>query len=114
MQGGAVHAYRSYEDFVAERAEKECGVRPQVEALMGVGRTCADAKKDGGVVASTTNLCYVGFASYEALEENLKADEDHTGLRLLTLEDLDALPEEERHPYADFFFRQALLSMSED
>src|SRR6476620_11071020 len=30
MQGGATHSYRSILEFVSERAEKECGIRPTI------------------------------------------------------------------------------------
>ncbi|OHA32388.1 MAG: hypothetical protein A2928_00065 [Candidatus Taylorbacteria bacterium RIFCSPLOWO2_01_FULL_45_15b] len=105
MQGGAVHAYRSYTDFVAERAEKECGVRPVIQGLIGVFRTCAE-----DALGSTMNLCYVGFVPHGELEA-ARHDGDHTAQKFLTMEDLLQLPESEQHWYPMTVFRIALQTM---
>lgn len=106
MQGGAIHSYRLISDFLLERAEKECGVRPVLEAFMGVFRTCAD-----DLLGSTTNLCYVGFIEYQQLVQAGTLDHDHTDRKLLTLNDLYCLSEDERHWYPMFAFEQALITM---
>lgn len=105
MQGGAFHPYRSIVEFLEERAEKECGVRPKIEGLIGVFRTCAE-----DFHASTTQPCYVGSVAYKDLIK-AKPDIDHTSWRLLKLEDLQTLPEEEKHWYPMLAFRLALESM---
>ena len=105
MQGGAFHPYRSIIDFLGERAEKECGVRPKVEGLIGVFRTCAEDHS-----ASTIQPCYVGRVSYEGLIK-AKPDIDHISWALLKLEDLQTLPEEEKHWYPMLAFKLALESI---
>jgi hypothetical protein len=105
MQGGATHAYRSYVDFVQERAAKECGVTPDIQALIGIFRTCAE-----DVHASTFQPCYVGWVDPEKRAE-LVTDSDHHAIRLLTLADLDVLPQGQRHWYPMQVFRLALETM---
>lgn len=105
MQGGAFHPYRSITDFLAERAEKECGVRPKIEGLIGVFRTCAE-----DFHASTIQPCYVGSIEYQDLKK-AKPDIDHSSWRLLKLVDLRNLPEEEKHWYPMLTFKLALESM---
>ena len=105
MQGGSYHTYRLRTDFLLERAEKECGVRPVIQGMIGEFRTCAE-----DFVCSTTNSCYVGYALYDAIMK-ARADKDHSGLRLLTLDDLSSIPPEERHWYPMFVFKQALTTM---
>lgn len=105
MQGGAIHSYRRISDFVLERAERECGVRPRLEGFIGVFRTCAD-----DLLGSTTNLCYVGFVPYDDLGK-VRADKDHIGLQFLTLEACLHLPEDERHWYPMYTFIIALKTM---
>lgn len=105
MQGGAIHSYRRVHGLLVERAEKECGARPRLEGFIGVFRTCAE-----DMLGATTNLCYVGFVPYDDLGK-VKTDQDHTGLRLLTLEDCCGLPEEEKHWYPMYTFIIALKTM---
>lgn len=102
MQGGAIPAYCSIPEFVRQRAAKECGAVPDVQALIGVFRTCAE-----DIYASTIQPCYVGWVG----PESLVSDDDHCGIRLLTLADLDTLPLEERHWYPMMAFRLALETM---
>lgn len=109
MQGGSYHTYRLISDFLIERAEKECGVCPSIEGFIGVFRTCAE-----DYLASTTNLCYVGFAPYEEIRD-AQNDKDHEALRVLRLEDLLHLPAHnpasQFHWYPMFAFKRALETM---
>ncbi len=109
MQGGTYHIYRSMSDFVIERAEKECHVRPELEGLIGQFRTCAS-----DYVCSTTNTCYVGYASYDAIQE-AHPDKDHIGFHFFTLDDfkLISAPTAGWHWYPLYAFRQALVTMPE-
>lgn len=107
MQGGSVPSYRSYSDFVVERARKECGVTPIVEGKIGVYRTCAE-----DVIGDTAQTCYVGFIPFADLAR-AQADRDHPALRVFTAHELDVLPEEERHWYPMRVFRLALATMPE-
>lgn len=105
MQGGAIHSYRLITDFIVERAEKECGVRPRIEGFIGVFRICAD-----DLLGSTLNLCYVGFVRQSDLAK-AQGDIDHKDLRLLTLADIEGLPKEEKHWYPMLAFQRALMTM---
>ena len=105
MQGGGYEGYRLISDFLLERAERECRVRPALEGFMGVFRTCAEY-----AVRSTTNLCYVGFAEFDQIRQAV-IDQEHTDWRLLTLATLDTLAPEETHWYPLFTFRRALETM---
>lgn len=105
MQGGSFHPYRSIIDFLVERAEKECGVRPKIEALVGVFRTCAEDQ-----VCSTIQPCYVGKIDYRELSK-IKLDQDHVEWDLLTLNDLEDLPQEEKHWYPMLAFKLAMETM---
>lgn len=105
MQGGAFHPYRSIGDFLVERAEKECGVRPKIEGLIGVFRTCAEDYH-----ASTIQPCYVGSIEYADIIK-AKPDMDHSSWRLLSLRDLQNIPAEEKHWYPMLTFQLALESM---
>lgn len=82
MQGGSYHTYRLISDFIAERAEKECGVRPEIQGIIGEFRTCAD-----DYVCSTTNTCYVGYTPYDAIMK-ARVDKDHDSWRLFIFEDM--------------------------
>lgn len=106
MQGGAVQGYRSILDFLSERAEKECGLRPRIVGLVGFYRTCAE---DG--IASTMQPCYVATVPREAIEQ-AKADSDHSSWALFSLEDLEKLPPNEQHWYPMRVFRRVLESMA--
>ena len=105
MMGGAVHAYRSLTDFVADRAEKECGVRPSVEACMFVAYTSAT-----DVNASTTQLCFVGRVKWNQIEK-IRADADHSAVKLLSFDQIVDMPPEELHWYPRLAFDLALSSM---
>lgn len=108
MQGGAIHSYRSITDFVCERAEQECGVRPVIEGFIGVFMTCAD-----DFLACTINLCYVGYIPAQKLGDCWAwADKDHTHACVLTGDDLARLPEKEKHWYPMLVFNEALDTMS--
>lgn len=105
MQGGSYNAYSPIVDFVTNRALKECGVKPAVEGIIGLFRTCAE-----DLHASTTNICYVGFVPHDQLI-SAKHDKDHTDQKLLTLSDLSSLPKEELHWYPKLVFTMALATM---
>lgn len=106
MQGGSYHTYRLISDFIAERAEKECGVRPEIQGVIGEFRTCAD-----DYVCSTTNTCYVGYVPYDAIVK-ARVDKDHTSWRLFTLNDFKLIVlTVDWHWYPLFAFKQALVSM---
>ena len=106
-QGGSVPAYQSYSDFVVERARKECGVTPTIEGKIGVYRTCAE-----DVIGDTVQICYVGFVPFRDLLGTY-GDKYYSALQVLTAEDLDHLPVEERHWYPMRVFRIALATMPE-
>lgn len=106
MQGGAIHSYRRIIDFLEERAEKECGFRPRVQAFIGVFRTCADDR-----LGSTINLCYVGFVDHRELIKTHIWDKDHTDFKVLTLDTLKRIPKDEQHWYPMFVFKEALTTM---
>ncbi|MDP3771772.1 MAG: hypothetical protein Q8Q94_00140 [bacterium] len=108
MQGGAIHSYRSIESFLVDRAERECGVSPVIQALIGVFRTCAE-----DFLASTTNLCYVGFAPYHMVER-ASADKDHIAFHLFSAHEFRGsvyTHKEEWHWYPIQVFNAALDSM---
>lgn len=107
MQGGAIYKFLSMIDFAAERGKVEGGSEPIIEALLGVYRTAWSQK--GSEAADTLNVCYVGFVPFGEL--HLMDDQDHIGVSILTLEDLDELPEDEQHWYPDRVFRLALETM---
>ena len=106
MQGGAIHSYRLIADFLGERAEKECGVRYRLEGFIGVFRTCAEDR-----LGSTINLCYVGFVPYGDLARLVIADSDHTAVKVLSQDNLNRIPTEERYWYPMHVFRLALATM---
>jgi ADP-ribose pyrophosphatase YjhB (NUDIX family) len=106
MMGGALHSYRPIAEFIKERAAKECGVEPRLEGCIGVFRTAA---RD--VLACTINICLVGYVDYPYVAQKFKPDDAHSGHRLLTVEDLKGLPEEEKHWYPMLCFEQALDTM---
>ena len=108
MQGGAVHSYRSLQEFIIERAEKECGVRPKIEGIIGIFRTCAEDK-----LCSTTQICFVGFAPYEELS-HVCVDNDHKEWRLIRLDELLELERYDNfHWYPAVTFERALTTMPE-
>lgn len=106
MQGGAIHSYRLILDFLEERAEKECGFRPSIQAFIGVFRTCADDK-----LGSTINLCYVGFVDHRELTKARIWDKDHVDFKTLRLEQLKQIPASEKHWYPMLVFDRALTTM---
>ena len=108
MQGGEVSSYIGFAEFVAERAKRECGVAPMIEGMIGVFRTCAEDH-----IGDTLQVCYVGSIPYAELER-AQADKDHSALRLLTKNDLDDLPEGERHWYPMRVFYLALATTPDD
>lgn len=105
MQGGALYSYCSITNFVFERIWKKCRVPPDIQGFIGVFRTYPD-----DFLGSTVNLCYVGFVQRHKLAQ-VHLDKNYTDFRLLTLEDLEDLPDEEKHWYPMFTFRQALTTM---
>ena len=108
MLGGAIQSYRLIEDFLIERAEREYGVSPVIQGLIGVFHTCAEDS-----LASTTNLCYVGYVSYDAVEQ-ASADRDHTAPRVFSSREFyQSLKSENEawHWYPGTVFMQALASM---
>ncbi len=103
MQGGSYHTYRLMTDFVLERAEKECGVRPEIQGVIGQFRTCAE-----DYICSTTNTCFVGYAPYDAIIR-ARTDKDHSSWCLLQVEDILVSPFfRGMHWYPRFAFLQAL------
>lgn len=106
MMGGAVHSYRPLFEFIQERAERECGVKPGIRARIGLFRTAAP-----DILACTTNLCLLGQVWHDQIVDKFRADSDHSVHRLLTLENLKNLPEDEKHWYPMFCFQRALETM---
>lgn len=106
MQGGAFFANCIIQQWVAERAKVECGCEPEVQGLAGVFYTCAS-----DFMASTLQPCFVGFIPIKEVRKTVAADDDHSAVKLLTLEEVENLPEDERHWYPDLVFRLALESM---
>lgn len=96
FQGGAIHTYRSILDFLNERAEREIGIRPAIEGIIGVYR-CAASDYVGCVLV----VCYAGFVGFDRIKA-ASPDQDHIGnARLITWEQYMQLPSEQRHPYSD-------------
>lgn len=79
IYGGALGAYQSIGDFIAAKAEKECGVRAEPQALIGVYRTMAEDK-----IGSTTQPCYVAEVPIAAIREKGHVDGAHTSLTLMS------------------------------
>lgn len=72
IYGGALQAYRSAEDFIAERATKECGVPVKPQVLVGVYRTMAE-----DYIGSTLQLCYAARVPIEAVRAKMSTDPNH-------------------------------------
>lgn len=106
MYGGALHSYRSITEFIMGRVLKESGLTPKIEGLIGFFRTCAE-----DFLASTMQLCFVGYVPYYECVEQMKSDRDHTECKFFTFEDIVALPISEQHWYPMLVFQQALLTM---
>lgn len=99
IHGGALLSYASLTDFVAERAEKECGIPVTLKALLGIYRTCA-----ADYIGSTLQPCYAAEVPYEVLEQKV-SDAGHTDIRLFTIEEWNAVPNSQRHWYVDRVIR---------
>ncbi len=106
MQGSVIYAYRSIIELAKESVEEECGVCPRIEGLIGLFRLCVE-----GMLTSTLQLNYVGFAPYEEVRERARV-EDHTELQLFTFNEWLQLPQQERHWFPEMNFRAALTTMS--
>lgn len=105
VYGGALHSYRPIGEFIAERAAKECGVVPEVKALIGVARTCA-----ADVLGSTLQPCYLGLVEYAAIEKSI-ADRDHSAVRLFTIDEYYRLPGPEQYWYIEEIVATAIASL---
>ncbi|MEK7068713.1 MAG: hypothetical protein AAB964_02775 [Patescibacteria group bacterium] len=104
IYGGVLQAYQPVGDFIAGRLEAECGIDLKPEVLIGFYRTCA-----GDAVGSTLQPCYAAVVPIEVVRRKMTVDEDHTNVRLFTAEDLERIPEQERHWYP---LRVAKLALS--
>ncbi len=104
MYGGAIPVGSNLQEFLINKAQKEVGLTPILEGLIGFFYTTDE-------VAGIASLqpCYV------ALIEDLTGmitDKDHDAVQVLTLAEYQALPQEERHWYPDCVFEAALSSMT--
>lgn len=106
IYGGALQAYRSVEDFISERATKECGVPVMPQVLIGVYRTMSE-----DYVGSTLQLCYAAQVPIEAVRAKMSTDPNHSSVRLFTLAELEEIPDENGHWYPMHVSRIALKSM---
>jgi hypothetical protein len=114
-QGGVNFTAGRPEEHVREKARKELGIDPLVEAPMGLWMTTAwePTPGDGGepYVATTGQVGYAGYAPFEVLMESMAPDKDHEReMRLLTAHDLMVTIEpERRHQHV---MRVGLLALS--
>ncbi len=106
MQGGAVHCYKPLFQFLQEIAKKECGTEPTIVAFLCLTRTCA-----ADHIASTTQPCFLGLVNYGDVV--LKGDADHSAAQLFSLNELNELPDEEKHWYPTLAFKLALQALAE-
>jgi ADP-ribose pyrophosphatase YjhB (NUDIX family) len=110
MAGGAIFAYRSIAEFLTGKAEKECGLRPSLEALIGFYRNDAEDK-----ATSVICPCYVATVPVKSIRSTKPAD-GHDQWQLFTAEDLDKLESEhpeQTHWYPMHVWRRALQTMPE-
>jgi hypothetical protein len=91
IHGGALPAYGNIMQFLCDRAEKECGCRPDIQALIAVAYTSA-----ADHIASTLQPCYLGVVDH-ALASKATVDDDHSSVRLFTEREYRDLPDSERH-----------------
>lgn len=107
IYGGSLGAYQPISQFIALRAERECGVVPvEPQALIGVYRTCAPE-----FIQSTLQPCYATLVPHEAIAAKMRTDPNHDSVRLFTEEGLNTMPREERHWYPLRVTRQVLENM---
>jgi len=106
VYGGSLGAYTGINEFIAKRAEDECGVPAEPQALIGVYRTSAS-----DFPQSTLQPCYATVVAYEAIEAKMRTDQNHETVQLFTSADLDALPQHEEHWYPMRVARLALTNI---
>jgi ADP-ribose pyrophosphatase YjhB (NUDIX family) len=94
MYGGALPAYAPIADFITKRAEEESGIAAAPQILVGIYRICAADRLD-----SSLTLCFAAEVPYEEVTKKMSTDKGHQEVRLFTLKELDALPQEETHWY---------------
>ncbi|MES2995159.1 MAG: hypothetical protein V4681_03955 [Patescibacteria group bacterium] len=104
IYGGSISAYGSLIEFIARRAEKECGVPVHPEALIGVYRTSA-----ADLIQSTTQPCYAAHVPVEVIDAKMGMNAEHDSVGLFTADDLNRIPEHEQHWYP---FRVAHLALA--
>jgi hypothetical protein len=106
IYGGALQAYRGIEDFISERATKECGVPVKPEVLIGVYRTMSE-----DFIGSTLQPCYAACVSIEAVRAKMSTDPNHSSVRVFTLEEIEEIPYENTHWYPMRVSRLAIAAM---
>lgn len=106
IYGGALQAYMSIEEFISERAAKECGVPVRPEVLLGVYRTIAEDH-----IGSTLQPCYAARVPIEAIRAKMSTDEGHSNVRLFTISELILLKGNCAPEYHWYPVRVALLAL---
>lgn len=107
MIGGAIQNYASIESFLRHSVKDEVGIDGfDIEAMVGAYRTTAHDQ-----VADTIALCYVTTIPVEKIRQNIKVNQDHTDWKLLTKNDIDKLPNDERFWHPIHCFKKCLESM---
>jgi ADP-ribose pyrophosphatase YjhB (NUDIX family) len=106
VYGGALQAYESIDNFISDRAKRECGVEARPQALIGVYRTCAE-----DFVGSTLNLCYMTFVQVETLRAFMATDDRHQRVALFSTSELSHLDKGEQHWYPMRVARLALEAL---
>jgi hypothetical protein len=106
VYGGSTTAYADVLEFIAKRAERECGVPVVPQGLIGFYRTCAADKPQ-----STLQPCFGAVVDYSVVDKKMATDPNHESIRLFTLEELDQVPEEQRHWYPRRVAKLLLIAM---
>ncbi len=94
IHGGSLGSYMDVGEFIAERAQKECGVPVTPQVLIGVYRTSAS-----NFPQSTLQPCYATVVPYEVIQKKMDTDGNHESVKLFTWKDLDAIDPAEAHWY---------------
>jgi ADP-ribose pyrophosphatase YjhB (NUDIX family) len=106
IYGGALQAYKTIDNFIADRAKKECGIIVSPQALIGVYRTMSY-----NLIGSTIQLCYVTTVPVSDIQSRMVTDDGHIEIRLFTLKDLPPESNEEYHQYVLRVSKIALSNM---
>lgn len=108
IYGGSPSAYAHLMPFLAKRAQRECGVPVEPEALIGFYYTSADDHPQ-----STAQPCYATLVPYEAVVAKMSTDPNHESVNVFTAADLKKIPEAEQHWYPLHVARRALSALAQ-